>query len=257
MLLVKQHQQGLVEVPFISRAAWNQRVPFNVVEQSLRSCLCVHCHKAKLITVALCQLWPILHAKGSDGKCGCTCDLCKHGGCDSFLPFANPKAVNGMGLLSDKLLCAKEFLYMGADGKSVEAHKSACVSGFCPDCKEKQERFFKCPLHKGDASRRFAASSSSLPTHGDPVGGQPGMVQWKMFTTVDENGRPVVPRSGRRGDTTADDAGDDEEWVPSQGRRTKQVCVSNYVLFFPLQVCANTDRLSELCRCNRRTGRGS
>ncbi|CAB1101808.1 unnamed protein product [Ectocarpus sp. CCAP 1310/34] len=35
-------------------------VPFYVVEHSLRSCLCVHCYRAKLITVAPCQLWSTL-----------------------------------------------------------------------------------------------------------------------------------------------------------------------------------------------------
>lgn len=95
------------------------------------------------------------------------------------------------------LLCPKEFLYTAADGKAIEAHKSVCVSGFCPKCKDKQARFFNCPLHKGDAERMLfsATSSNTFPANGDTNVDLPGIVTWDMFTNVDdEEGKPVDAR---------------------------------------------------------------
>ena len=130
-----------------------------------------------------------------------------------------------MGDFSDSLLCPTEYLYTAADGSSVVAHKSACVLGFCTDCKRRQDRFFNCPLHKAGASHNSAASSDAVPTTaGGPVRGMPGIVEWKMFTTVDDNGRPVTPSNRSRGGATADD--DDDEWVPAHNTRTKQVSLA-------------------------------
>lgn len=128
-----------IEIGTISRTSFNKAVPFNVVEQSLRSCLCVHCYKAKLVTISLCTIWTTLHQGATQGSaCMCECDLCRDGGCSTFLPYASVKDVNSMGNLSDLLLCPKEYLYTPRhDGIVFEAHRLACMSGQCPQCRHK------------------------------------------------------------------------------------------------------------------------
>lgn len=152
---VAQFANDLIEVPEISRASFDPLIPFNVVEQSSRSCLCVYCFKAILLTIALYDLWPILHQgilhQGATpgSACTCDCDLCKNSGCVDYLPYNSRKAVYSMGKFSDKHVCAKEFLYTSEDGTRVESYKLACVAGTCPKCKRMQDVFFKCPRHKG------------------------------------------------------------------------------------------------------------
>ena len=120
--------------------------------------------------------------------------------------------------LSEKLLCPKEVLYEAADGKEVKAHRSVCVSGFCPECDKKQRRFFDCPRHRGDSPSDAVPAtpnSTSTPLHSH---GPPSTVRWKMFTAVDENGRPTATTSGGRG---GEEDFDDEEWTPSNGQRQR------------------------------------
>ena len=203
-----------VEVDHICRASFDKRLPFNVKEQSLRSCLCVNCYKAKLITTGLHENWAALHSGTTAGAaCSCTCDFCKgsngNGGCDIFLKNKSPKSVFSMKDFSDSLLCPKEVLYSGRTGDPVEGHRLACVSGHCMDCRKKQELFFKCPQHQGDATRPFPTSSSSFT--GD-AGERPGIITWKEFTDVDDAGRPKSPRRGRQDDDVLDH---DEDWSPS------------------------------------------
>lgn len=203
----------LVEVPVISPASFDKLIPFFVVEQSERSCLCVHCYRAKLSVIALRTHWSTLHQGDAPGSpCTCVCDLCtKDGGCESFLPYAAPNEVFSMGGLSDKLLCSKEFLYRSREsGDSVEAHKSVCVSRQCYMCRQKQRVFFKCPRHHGDVHRRLL--------HPRPVEGsrEPGELRWEMFTTVDD------------GESPTEAGGDDDDYDPRGGgdrRRKRKVRV--------------------------------
>ncbi|CAM9649643.1 unnamed protein product [Ectocarpus sp. 13 AM-2016] len=205
-------EAGTAEVGSISRRSFDKMVPFYVVEQSLRSCLYVHCYRAKLITVALCQLWSTLHhGDTSDSGCTCTCGFCPDGACRTSLPFATAKSVHGMGDLSDLLLCEKVFLYRGQDGKDVKAHRSACVSGHCLTCQRRQAAFFRCPLHHGSTDRRFPASSAALGAIASTSEGQAGKVKWSMFTAVDAEGRPTDARRSA-GPQPADD--DDGDWAP-------------------------------------------
>lgn len=125
--------------------------------------------------------------------------------------------------LSDKLLCPPEVLYKASDGKDVVAHKSVCVSGFCLECKARQKLFFDCPMHRGDGTGvALHASPDGTSTPG-PSQGPPATVRWRMFTAVDDNGRPTTPGSASRsGD---DHGGEDDDWTPTNGqaRRKKQV----------------------------------
>lgn len=190
-------------------------MPFFVVDQSLRCCLCVHCYRGKLITIALCELWSALHQGATPGStCTCTCDLCKHGGCATFLPYASPKAVDCMVDLSDLLLCDKVMLYTARDGTRVAAHRSACVSGQCSHCRKKQDRFFGCPQH--DATRRMYPSA---PNTDGPSAGPPGEVLWRMFTSVDERGNATTSgaRSHRRRHHQQDDGDDHGDYDPLGG----------------------------------------
>lgn len=43
-----QFREGKVEIASISRAAFDKLMPFYVVKQSLRCCLCPHCYTGKL-----------------------------------------------------------------------------------------------------------------------------------------------------------------------------------------------------------------
>ncbi|CAM9567752.1 unnamed protein product [Ectocarpus sp. 12 AP-2014] len=204
-------EAGTAEVGSMSRRSFDKMVPFYVVEQSLRSCLCVHCYRVKLITVALCQLWSTLHhGDTSDSGCTCTCGFCSDGACRTFLPFATAKSVHCTGDLSD-LLCEKVFLYRGQDGKYVKVHRSACVSGHCPTCQRRQAAFFGCPRHHGSTDRRFPASSAALGAIASTSEGQAGKVKWSMFTAVDAEGRPTDARRGAGPQPANDDDGD---WVP-------------------------------------------
>lgn len=116
----------LVEVDTISPASFDKPIPFFVTEQSERSCLCVHCYRAKLGSVALRTHWSTLHHGDTPGSpCTCTCDLCvEDGGCGSFLPYAAANEVFSMGKLSDKLLCKKEFLYDSVEEGAVSRRTS-------------------------------------------------------------------------------------------------------------------------------------
>lgn len=224
MLRLFQYEEDLVEVPSISRASFNKLVPFYVVEQSLRCCLCVHCYRGKLATIALCEHWSTLHQGTTPGSaCDCTCELCKEGGCATYLPYETPKAVSSMGNLSDKLLCDKVDLYSKREGGRVSAHKSVCVSGFCSKCSHKQDRFFGCPRNQGDAQRQLVPPLRNPNPYStaDPSQGPPGEMRWSMFTTVDEHGNAANPnatssRGGRQGD------GEDGDWDPRGGADKKR-----------------------------------
>lgn len=198
-------------------------VPFYIVEQSSRACLCVYCYKAKLLTAALFDLWPTLHQGETPGsKCTCTCELCKDGKCVDYLPYKNRQAVYSMGNFNDGHMCAKEFLYTSKDGTRVEAHRATCVTGNCPDCKRKQDIFFDCPMHKGGAQRPLftSVSTSSNDSSGGQHGTPSGEVSWNMFTEVDERGNPTTTRN-----TDVDDD-EDGEYLPQGGpKKRRQVCV--------------------------------
>ncbi|CAN0315176.1 unnamed protein product [Ectocarpus sp. 6 AP-2014] len=214
---------GRAEIASISRSSFDKMVPFYVVEQSIRSCLCVHCYKAKLITVALYQLWPTLHHGDNSGSgCTCNCGFCSDGACRTFLPFATEKSVHGMGDLSDLLLCEKVFIYRGQDGKDVKAHRSVCVSGHCPTCQRKQAAFFGCPRHQGTTDRRFPASTATLGACPSAMEGQPGRVKWSMFTSVDAEGRATDARRLAGPQPPDDDDGDWEPRVASDTSRPKK-----------------------------------
>lgn len=210
-----------VEVDHMCRKSFDKILPFFVKEQSPRSCLCVNCYKGKLISIGLSENWSVLHhgAKVGD-SCSCTCSFCKEVGCGNFLRYESDKSVFSMGKFSDLLMCEKEHLYTGRVGE-VEAHRLACVSGHCKECKSKQDRFFQCPRHRGVAHRHLASSVSTgvaceAPGHN---------IQWKEFTTVDETGRPNPTRRGSR-ENDGDE--DDEEWTSSgsndKARQKKVLC---------------------------------
>ncbi|CAM9563467.1 unnamed protein product [Ectocarpus sp. 4 AP-2014] len=207
--LQQAHALGKVEVDHVSRSSFDKLVPFYDVEQSIRSCLCVHCYKAKLITMAVCDLWPILHGGATpDSACDCECGLCKDGGCTKYIPYSSSKTVHSMADFSDMLLCPKERLYVSADGTWVEAHRSACVSGNCLLCKRRQDIFFECPKNKGDAQRQV---HSARPC---------GEVRWKNFTTVDERGQAISATAQRRANNQG--GGDeDDDFDPLGGARPR------------------------------------
>ncbi|CAN0357792.1 unnamed protein product [Ectocarpus sp. 6 AP-2014] len=211
-----------VEVPSISRPSFDKIIPFYVVEQSLRSCICVHCYKAKLVTKGLCDLWPNLHQGSTPGsKCDCECELCKDGGCAEYLPYGSSKAVHSMADFSDMLMCPKEQLYCSEDGTLVDAHKAVCVSGHCLLCKQKQERFFDCPKNKGNADRQLNPAAGPAQVGAPP----PGEVRWKNFTTVDDNGQATsAPLQRRRAPNSTAGGEDDEDFDPLGGskRRTRR-----------------------------------
>ncbi|CAN0054539.1 unnamed protein product, partial [Sphacelaria rigidula] len=88
-------QAGAVEVENISRGAFDDLIPFYFIEQSNRSCLFATCYKAKLITIALYDLWPTLHeGLTPDPACTCECNLCKDGGCVNYLPYTSRKSIH-------------------------------------------------------------------------------------------------------------------------------------------------------------------
>lgn len=209
----------------ISRKAFDDIIPFYVVEQSPRSCLCVHCYKAKLASTSLVKLWPTLHHGETHGApCSCACDLCtSDGGCKDFLPYSSTKEVFSMGAFSDKLMCDKVFLYTATgDGKPIKAHSSVCVSGYCPRCKERQNRFFGCPRNQGSADRVLLPSSTaSAGSHPSTPSG--GTVEWSMFDTVDEAGRAVQPSSRRRGANSGGDGDSDDDTGGADKARPKKV----------------------------------
>ena len=214
--------QGRAEVSSISKASFTKLIPFYVVEQSFRCCICVHCYRGKLVTIALCELWPDLHRGATTGSpCDCQCDFCRDGGCATFLPYAGPNDVFSMGRLSDKLLCPKEHLYPTRDGGRVEAHRAACVSGTCPKCQRTQDRFFGCPRNQGDAARQVKPRAETPTTTTENLSQRPpGIIGWNMFTTVDEKGLPASANgSSGRARRQAGDADDgDAEWEASGGR---------------------------------------
>ncbi|CAM9827844.1 unnamed protein product [Ectocarpus fasciculatus] len=221
-------EQGHVEVGSISKKSFEDIIPFYVVEQSPRSCLCVHCYKAKLATVSLVKLWPTLHHGETTGAaCSCTCDLCTSaGGCKDFLPYSSTKEVSSMGKLSDKLMCDKIFLYTAAgNGTAISAHSSACVSGNCPRCKEKQERFFRCPRNKGGTDRHFGPASSSSSSIHPARPTSSGTVEWSMFDNVDEAGRAVGPSRRRGANAGGDGESDDDSGGAGRPRPKKGVVV--------------------------------
>ncbi|CAN0309219.1 unnamed protein product [Ectocarpus sp. 6 AP-2014] len=221
-------EQGHVEVGSISKKSFEDIMPFYVVEQSPRSCLCVHCYKAKLATVSLVKMWPTLHHGETTGAaCSCTCDLCSSaGGCKEFLPYSSPKEVSSMGKLSDKLMCDKIFLYTATgNGKAISAHSSVCVSGNCPRCKERQDRFFGCPRNRGGIDRDLGPASTSSSTIHPAGRTSGGTVEWSMFDTVDEAGRAVGP-SRRRGANAGGDGESDDDSGGAGRPRPKKVKTS-------------------------------
>ena len=182
-------------------------MPFNVVKQTARCCLCPHCYKGRLIAKSLARMWGRLHCGQTPGSpCTCRCDLCANGGCKTFLPTMSVKDVHSMGDLCDKLLCDKVKLYKTAGGNEVAAHRNACVTGSCGTCQERQGRFFDCPRHVQSAHDQ----DSSIP----------GIVRraemkWEAFVTVDEKGNEIrrPQRQSRR--SRANDHNDgDESWEP-------------------------------------------
>ncbi|CAN0086092.1 unnamed protein product [Pylaiella littoralis] len=218
--LRQAHEAGEVEVDRIGNTYFtNSLIPFYVLEQSLRSCICVHCYKAKLITKALCVLWPTLHRGDTPSSpCTCGCDLCKDGACSKYLPYDSSASVHSMANFSDMHLCAKERLYVSKDGTSIEAHKSACVSGHCLHCQRKQDRFFECPRNKGGLQRQVQPAVSTTPATDATDEPPPGEIRWKIFTNVDSRGMATTAtssqRRGRR-ETAGDD--DDDDYNPNGG----------------------------------------
>lgn len=162
--------------------------------------------------------------------CTCECALCEDnedGGCSKYLPFASSQEVHSMGKFSDMLLCPKEELYRSEDGTSVKAHRSACVSGHCLYCKQKQDRFFGCPKHKGGVQRQVHPGGGAASSGGEPA----WEVRWKNFTSVDEKGQATSMSSQRRvtpsqtGRGAGGDGDDDEDFDPRGGvkPRSRQV----------------------------------
>ena len=95
---VPAHLLNHADIGSISRASFTKLIPFYVVEQSLRCCICVHCYRDKFVTITLCELWPDLHWGATTGSsCDCQCDLCRDFGCATFLPYAGPNAVSSWG----------------------------------------------------------------------------------------------------------------------------------------------------------------
>lgn len=203
----------------VSRRYFEKLIPFNVIEQSNRSCLCATCYKAKLATIALHELWPTLHQGPTPGSgCTCDCELCKDGGCADYLPYESRKEIFGMGKFSDKHMCEKESLYTSRDGTLVEAHRSICVSGHCVECKRKQAVFFGCPRHKGGLQRLLHTTRSSVTSTSG--GSPPGEIRWNMYTEVDENGQATTKaRATNRRQRGREDG--DAEYDPRAGSRTK------------------------------------
>lgn len=167
-----QFNEKRVEIRGVSRATFDKLVPFYVVEQSSRACLCDVCYKAKLITIALTDFWPTLHCGPTPGSpCTCECDLCGgNAGCKDYLPHTSSKAVYSMGPFSDAHMCEKEYLYNSSDGTKVSSHRSTCVNANCPDCRAKQDRVFSCPRKKGGLLRQLypvPSSRSGIPPRGE------------------------------------------------------------------------------------------
>lgn len=241
---VKYDNETGVEVREVSRAYFDKLVPFYVVEQSLRSCLCINCYQGKLAAISLCENWATLHGSPSGAACTCTCEFCTSGdGCGKFLPYTSPKTVFSMGEVSERLLCPPEFPYTTKDGRDVKAHRLACVSGHCPHCKRRQDAFFGCPLHNGDAERQL--SSSSEPNTSSANYTQlslPRSIQWREFTVVDDAASTRPTRRGRRGDDVDEN---DEDSIPSGGNNTKQRKVRGLEL-------AKLLIMSRLVRCAKR-----
>ncbi|CAM9944119.1 unnamed protein product [Hapterophycus canaliculatus] len=209
-----QHRAQSVEVECISRASFDKLVPFYVVEQSSRACLCVYCYKAKLITIGLFDLWTALHrGETSASPCTCECNLCRGGGCSDYLPYSSRKDVYSMGKFSDLHMCEKEDLYTSRDGTRVKAHKSICVTGNCLKCRGKQDDFFNCPRHKGGPQRPLYPPSAN-PGEGPP----PGEVRWNMFTDVDDRGHATTAATTSTAPTVGDDG---DEFIPQGGARNK------------------------------------
>ena len=184
-----------METPRISRISFDKLIPFYVVEQSNRSCVCATCYKARLSTTALHDLWKTLHRGSSPGTdCTCTCELCENGGCIEYLPYDSRKEISSMGKFSDMHMCDQNSLYTSRDGTRVKAHTFACVSGHCAECERRQSIFFDCPRHKGGLQRQLYARS---PTTGGSDGTPPGEITWNMFTDVDENGQATTETRNR------------------------------------------------------------
>ncbi|CAM9586225.1 unnamed protein product, partial [Sphacelaria rigidula] len=75
-------REGKVETGHISRSTFAKLMPFNVVKQTARCCMCPHCYKGKLIMRSLVRMWPRLHCGETAGlPCTCRCDFCANGGC--------------------------------------------------------------------------------------------------------------------------------------------------------------------------------
>ncbi|CAM9859570.1 unnamed protein product [Sphacelaria rigidula] len=187
-------------------------MPFNVVKQTARCCLCPHCYKGKLIMRPLVRMWPRLHCGETAGSpCTCRCDLCANGGCRAFLPTMSVKDVHSMGVLCDKLLCEKVKRYKTTGGSEVTAHLNTCVMGSCGECDKHQRRFFDCPRH-----RQSAEDVESIP---DIV--RRTEMKWEAFVPVDEKGNEIRrPQRQGRHPRANDDNDGDESWEP-QGTGTR------------------------------------
>ena len=202
-----------METDRISRASFDKLVPFYVVKQSLRSCLCPHCYMGKLMMKSLVRVWPQLHCGDTQGSpCACSCHLCVDGGCTDFLPAESVKDVAGMGALCDLLLCEPVEIFKDDTGSVIKTHRNACVMGHCEKCRRRLRRFLQCPKH-GRSIHDEACDSGEAPA------AAPRELKWEVFVAIDENGNER-PRSGVQGNSATRRArgseGDeeDDDWEP-------------------------------------------
>ena len=90
-----QFAKGTVETDRISRVYFDNFLPFNVVNPSLR---CSFCHGGKLMTKSLVRVWPYLNCGLTPGPpYDCCCPLCAGGGCSGYLPTEFVKDVLSTG----------------------------------------------------------------------------------------------------------------------------------------------------------------
>lgn len=237
---VRQFLEGKVERASISWKSFCDLVPFYVVDQSQRSCLCVQCYRGKLMTTALYELWPTLHCGATPGSpCTCTCPLCASGGCVDYLPYTSSKTVHSMSKFSDKHMCAMKHLYTASNGTPVHAHGSTCVSGDCLRCARKLRAFFDCSRNKGGADRQLQPVPSTPSSASTPA----GEVRWITYTDVDENGQ-ATSRNRRDHPQRGRDNGHDDDYDPRGGAKQnnrqavaeKKGTVDEFFLEF--EVCA-------------------
>lgn len=194
-------------------------MPFYVIEQSSRSCLCVYCYKAKLLTVALYDLWPTLHQGSTPGLvCTCQCELCKGGGgASTSYRTSHENPFTAWASLATSSTCARRsscILRMtGPESMHTGRHVSLGTASTTPVSRI----FFKCPRNKGRAERQlFPTTSDTFSSSGSHEGPPPGEISWDMFTEVDARGNATTTRRN------ADNGGDEnDEYLPQGGTRPK------------------------------------